>query len=66
MMDMAEELCPILHRMLGLLMIIKREITERDDGDNDAVLAVIGVLEADLDKAMESALHERDRIKEAA
>ena len=35
-----------------MLAIIKREIEERDGSDDDALLAVIGVMDADLEKAI--------------
>lgn len=42
----------MLSRACGLLAIIKREIEERDGSDDDALLAVIGVMDADLEKAI--------------
>ncbi len=66
MQNVDDETCAVLSRACGLLAIIKREIEGRDDGDDDAVLAIIGVLDADLEKAIKLAVNRRDMIEREA
>jgi hypothetical protein len=56
-----DELSTFLHRMRGLLDMVKSEIAGHEDGDDDDVLAVIDVLEADLETVLTIVLN-----KEAA